>query len=441
VFDNFERSKIEILTGILGYKRDDLADVVYDSCNLAVEDGGLGFYRAEDIASAAYLASVGSFSRSEDGKSMKVWDKMFEFATFGDFDEEEAEVPREMIPSYVKEVHRLQAVLKKHQPDLAQDPLNEICGWLLNLVLERKDGTVQSWLTKIQAQERIQDIKRRMNKTRLKWFIDLQTLEAGLWLRDIPKKGRGFSSPEFRAALRYRLYLPVSGYVKSSKCTCKKQPYLDECGLHLVSGCNSMNRMAETHNAIVRELANKLKWMGYVVKTEERGSFLEGEPSDFGRADVTVFGPPSDVDGPFPKLLLDVRVTNNLEGAKTGEIKVPRDADVEVKLHLSKHAYDEKIRTYKQRAHNSGCGFSPIIFMSTGGVHEESRKAILKLVKNAARTAINLSKRTLYMSLMRACSVALQKGLATAIYTRTRDVNQRLLSKASRRYQGRHYDA
>jgi hypothetical protein len=368
---------------------------------------------------------------------MRVWDKVFEMAAVREFDEDGQE--HLMLPSFVRHVARIFPLLKASCPAelAADDPLEEVCGWLLRKVNDRDKGTVQSWLTKIQAKSRLESVMTEMDITRRKWFIDLQTLEAGLWLRDVPRRGKGLSNEEMRTALRFRLYLPVCGYVVGSKCTCARKPLLDPMGLHLVSGCNSENKRSEIHNAIVNELSNKLKWMGYVCLTEQRNSFKEKDPDDNGRSDVTIFNPPF---GAFRNHMLDVRVACNLEGAQSGKIKAPRAADVEKKLHLAQPAFAEKNRTYLERANSNGYGFTPIIFMSTGGVHEESKKMILQFAKHASGSVVNLPKRTLYMYTMRACSVALQKGLASAIVHRTRSINQRFLSNATRRHRQLHQD-
>jgi hypothetical protein len=425
--------KKEIIMSLMGYSREDVLDsTVYDSCNFALEDGGLGFYSAKEIAPAAYLASVSSFSRCEEGKKMRVWDKVFESATV--WQNEDEETPKHgLVQSFVRNVNRLTAVLKDHKPDLVEDSLAEVCGWLLNFTLDRDKGTVQSWLTQVQAKDRLQKLMTKMDndKKRKKWFVDLQNIEAGLWLRDVPKKGHGFTNMEFRTALRHRLYLPVFGFVLGSRCTCKRRPGLDREGLHLVSGCNSENKMADTHNAVTWALETKLKWMGYVTKREERGTFLTGNENDHGRSDISIFNPPFGSQD-HQKHLLDIRISSVLEGSKSGNIIVPKAADVNKKLFLAQKAYNQKITTYGDRAHNSRCGFTPIIFMSTGGVHEESRKKILKFVKHASGNVVGIPKRTLYMSTMRACSVALQKGVASAINTRTNSINKLILCQATR---------
>ena len=432
LFGNFERMKKEIIMSLMGYSREDRLDVdVYNSCNFAIDDGGLGFYMAEEIAPAAYLASVSSFSRCEEGKSMRVGQRILDAARDWHEDTADDETKFTLVSSFVRNVRRLSAELKDHKPDLAESSLQDVCGWLLGFVLDREEGTVQSWLTKIQAKDRLQKLMEKMDndKKRKKWFVDLQNIEAGLWLRDVPKKGHGFTNAEFRTALRHRLYLPVFGYVLGSKCTCKKRPGLDREGLHLVSGCNSENKMADTHNAVTWALETKLKWMGYVTKREERGTFLTGNENDHGRSDISIFNPPF---GTHEKHLLDIRVSAVLEGAKSGSIKVPKNADVNKKLHLAQPAYNQKINLYEERAHQSGCGFTPIIFMSTGGVHEESKKKILEFAKHASGNVVSIPKRTLYMYTMRACSVALQKGVASAINIRTKSINDRILCQATR---------
>jgi len=121
-----------------------------------------------------------------------------------------------MLPSFVRHVEQILPSLKKYRADdvAADAELGAVCGWLLGKQNDR-DQTVQSWLSKIQAKSRLENFLAQLNTdlARKKWFIDLQTLEAGLWLRDVPKRGKGLSNEEMRAALRLRLYLPVCGFV------------------------------------------------------------------------------------------------------------------------------------------------------------------------------------------------------------------------------------
>jgi hypothetical protein len=104
-------------------------------------------------------------------------------------------------------------------------------------------------------------------------------------------------------------------------------------------------------------------------------------------------------------------------------------------LLLAKKAFDEKNRDYQKKSTKSKCGFTPIIFMSTGGVYSVSKKFIYDLAVHASGTVINLSARTIYFYVMRACSVALQKGVARAINKRILSINSRILTSAHRRFE------
>jgi hypothetical protein len=173
------------------------------------------------------------------------------------------------------------------------------------------------------------------------------------------------------------------------------------------------------------------KWMGFVSKREERGVFKVSNETDNARPDISILNMPFGLS----HHLFDVRIANSLEGTVSGKIKVPRDADASKVLLLAEPAFQEKNRDYKKKSTKSQCGFTPIIFMSTGGVHPVSKKIIYDLAKHASDTVINLPSRTIYLYVMRACSVALQRGLAKAINKRILNINSRSLGSARRRFE------
>jgi hypothetical protein len=209
-------------------------------------------------------------------------------------------------------------------------------------------------------------------------------------------------------------------------------------GLHIVSGCNKDHLRTQIHDAVADELQRKLQWMGFVSQREERGVFLLKDGTDNGRPDISIHNMPFGVG----KHLLDIRVTCNLDGSQSGKIKVPSDKDASQHLLPNvQTAYNEKIREYKEKSTNVQCGFTPIIYMLTGGIHSESRKIIHKLAEHASGTIINLPSRTIYLYTMRACSVALQKGIAYAINTRILQTNSRNLASARGRFKHRTHSA
>ena len=428
VMDAFEKHKKEILLSIMDFEREDpLTETIYSSCNFAVEDGGLGFYMAHEVALAAYTASIVSFCRSDDGKRMRAHEKIIDAcdSIHDDMDE------NELIPCFIRCVGNNMHLIKKAQPTLVCASMQEVLEWTLSQVNSKENGTVQSWFTKIGAQDRMEHIMASMDKTRLKWFVDLKSEEAGLWLRDVPKKGNGLRSDEMRTALRYRLYLPACGLVQPSYCSCKRRPVIDPMGLHLVSGCNTSGYCTEIHNGLANELNNKFRWMGYLAEREERNVFKVKDPSCNMRPDISIHNMPFDQE----HHLFDVKVAASLEGVQSGKIKVPKDKDASTHILLAQKSFDEKNRDYRSRSTNSECGFTPIIYMSTGSVHPESRKIIHKLAKKASGTVIHLPARTIYLYTMRACSVALQKGVARAINMRILNMNSRVHTVARRRFE------
>ncbi len=157
---------------------------------------------------------------------------------------------------------------------------------------------------------------------------------------------------------------------------------------------------------------------------------MNDDDGDLKRPDISIFNPP---EGGFPKVLLDVGIACPLEGSGTGKIVAPSNDNAQVKMWLGSKKFDDKNRTYLQRAQSVGCGFMPIVFMSTGALHVKSKKFLFKLAKHASGSGVvKLPVRTIYSFMLRSLSVALQKGVARSINQRVLMMNSQNLPMALR---------
>jgi hypothetical protein len=255
------------------------------------------------------------------------------------------------------------------------------------------------------------NLKATLPNDRLCWFVNLQNSEAGAWLRDIPRFDNALACDEFRTALRYRLYLPAYNVRVGSMCSCSARGQVDATGMHFATGCALYNLRKDTHDGVVLAADQMLKWLGFWTKREEKGIFQINNPDDNCVPDISINNP---IECGYPKLLLDVSIVGPLVGAEKGQVKIPSNNEAVTPFRLGYVRFHGKKNKYEQRANQAGCGFLPIIFMSTGAMHPESKKFFAQVTKHAA-AAKKIPSNVLYNFVIRNLSLALQKGISRAI--------------------------
>ena len=302
--------------------------------------------------------------------------------------------------------------------------LRDKVAWILQQrnARNRDEGTVQSWLTEKMSKRRHKDLQDSMDEIRLAWFVELQCQEAGLWLIDKPKfASMRFSNAEFRTALRYRLMLPVYNLRAVGYCTCRqngRRAKIDRYGLHLGTGCGLERLRKDTHDDCVLCIDNMLRWMGHSTAREEKGLFREAGNNDM-RPDISINNP---VDTTMRKLLLDFSVAAPVKGGGYGEPVAESRAVALKRFHLGFVRCAEKTRLYGGLASQIGCGFLPVVYMSTGAPSPATKEFFFKTAKNAAGY-LKLSTKTIYDFVLRQVSVKLQQGLARSINQRVYGLN------------------
>ena len=92
---------------------------------------------------------------------------------------------------------------------------------------------------------------------------------------------------------------------------------------------------------------------------------------------------------------------------------------------MAKLAFGNKNTKYLHIANTNGLSFKPIIFESTGRVHEDTAKFFQKLAGHAGEVK-GMDKSIVYGYMMNKLSVVLQYYTAQSIITRTNTVNGRV---------------
>jgi hypothetical protein len=311
------------------------------------------------------------------------------------------------------------------KPDII--PLRDKVEWMLaqRNKKNRDEGSLQGWLTDALSIKRHAALQEVMDPVRLAWFVELQCQEAGLWLLDKPKfASTRFSNAEYRTALRYRLLLPVYNLRSGALCTCRKgaaRPKIDRFGLHLGTGCPLDRHRIDTHDSCVLCIDGMLKWMGHSTVREERGLFreIEGHHDNNMKPDISINNP---ISTSMRKMLLDFSVTAPIIGGESGVARPESRTKALDRFHLGNKRIEEKKRTYSDLASKIGCGFEPIVYMSTGAP-SDSVKQFFDATAKQAKGYLKLDAKIIYTFVMRQISVTLQKGVARAINQRVYALN------------------
>jgi hypothetical protein len=243
-------------------------------------------------------------------------------------------------------------------------------------------------------------------------------------LLDKPKfASMRFSNADYRTALRYRLMLPVYNLNAGGFCSCKRtqRAKIDRIGLHIGTGCGQERLRVDTHDSCVLCIDNMLKWMGHATVREEKGLFreIDGLDNNNMKPDISINNP---IETTHRKMLLDFSVTAPVKGGESGVPKAESREMALKRFHLGQQRHDEKMRTYAELARQVTCGFTPIVYMSTGAPSKAAKDFFDATARNATGY-LKLEKKIIYNYVMRQISVTLQKGVARAINQRVYGLN------------------
>ena len=232
---------------------------------------------------------------------------------------------------------------------------------------------MQHQLYNILSSKRMESIKedlKRNDMHHLAWLVSQQSEEAGKWLEVLPMYQRLIMLPNvFRNALRYRLFMRIEGMVDGLRCNCINKTVIDARGHHLATGCGVEVHRKNTHDAMVHELDEILRYCGKWTRREERGVFQLINPNDNKRPDISIINPSGTTTS---KLLLDVAVTCPISGAQGGIHSTITHQQAIQPGRMAASMYNVKQRKYQQVVQQCRFSFKPIIFESTGYVHPET---------------------------------------------------------------------
>jgi len=407
----------QILCSIIGCKSLELSEEAYSLACFRVQDGGLGLLLPEEVRHAAYTASFLAFCSSDAGIEINA---------------------QEILESSLisgrgwnrNDIHHVGQVCKamlliELGPPLNREAKLQLLQEFQSLRYSNELGTVQSQLTCRLSARRKFSIKNNLNNTKLAWLVNLENDTAGAWLVTTPVyKNLAMPREEFRTALRHRLFLPIQGLPLGCVCGCNRNPRVrvDPTCHHFATGCALQGKRTHTHNAVAACLDDICHHAGRQTIREDWGCFRALGPHIGERPDLSITNPPNSI---HRKFLIDVGITNPLEGAQSGNPHGPQSRrSAQVPGQAAKKYFNTKNATYLPLCNQLDFGFLPFILGSSGCIHDKG-KSFLRELAQMAEGYHKIPAATLYFYYVKKISVCLQRSLATCINSKIYDVLSR----------------
>ena len=360
-FDNLLR---ESVGSLLGHHLDDRQ---WDQASLPVSKGGLGLRRASLHSSGSYVSSIAhSFNLVSEILSP------IAYSPFG------LDAALESLNSHVDEpfaFEDIKSLPKKH---------------ITHAIDSKLHSSVSAAASTVHDRVRLSGVAKS---------------RAGAWLNVVPSPGLGLSlhPHEFRCATLYRLGAPV--FEKDAPCPACGRPS-DVQGNHAIACAVNGERIAR-HNDLCNILFRTAQKANLGPAREFRGLIpgSAARPADIflrnwerGRdvaLDVTVISP------------LQIAVVDQ-EAANPG--------------YALKLAWERKMRSAFEACRSQRVSFIPLPVETLGGWHPEAEKQISRIGRELARSTFGSDQKTASNHLFQRLSLALQKGNAALLLSRSTDV-------------------
>ena len=226
-----------------------------------------------------------------------------------------------------------------------------------------------------------------MDNVSLAWFNSVSGQLPAHFLETCPKSPTfTFSNKEFVVAIRRRLNLPIPEVVPDLRCTCKahgiENPLIDERCNHLVTSCPKNGFGINLHNMVAFNLQSMFSACGIPSKCNQSPYLHAGDNFSVKdkkkKPDIML----NFNDGSRRKIAIDVSQTcpipiNNQHLLTYEEASIIGRA--------SNERYNEKLDKYSLISNACGVKFIPIIFETTGRLHEDSLKFLDSILNDAIK--------------------------------------------------------
>ena len=300
--------------------------------------------------------------------------------------------------------------------------------------IEKKTGfTFQHKLSERQRPSLYNNFIAQVTDTKLlAWLTSLKNEDSksAKWLQMVPKDHNfKFTSKEFQISLCYRLFLQQPCYIPNSKCFCKKNSVLDSRGHHIANGCQKLAALTKTHDNIKVVLRDLCNAAGLQTRVEETGVFQEAVPDSNRRPDLSIFNHPNPKYYPN-KVIMDVSlahpipIDSNRVLTRNQALAPGRAANA---------AHSRKINSYSVISEQAGLKFLPLIFETTGRMHEETESAIKEIIDLYCEDKPPSAHNAIQHYWFGRLSCVLQRTIANSIFDKSRIINGRLTKQCNLR--------
>jgi len=425
---SFKDLKRNILWCLFGCAREYL-DNKYDWMCLKINEGGMGIHKMSEMGPAAYVASFMAWIQSDSFK---------EFAIPNHFEN------NHFITSQIPSFAQFSTCLHKFHID--PNPIEAIQK-LRNLKLPFRE-TLQSYLTNILQNKRIQDMQQNMELKELEWWSNQRNDMSGQPLLAFPSmEPYIIRTSEFRTWLLHRYLIPME--FAGLCCDCSNKPSLDPYGLHLSCGCNKNDARTHLHDSIVLQLQSLIKYAGYWTTLEEKHMFINDNQNKQNRPDITINNPINLNYGtsnhPVSKVIIDVSFTCVLDGVKDGKIKSANTRNNALKQGTKAQIRNkEKLTHYKNLINALPREWNPpkywivpFVIQTTGFLHKSSMELLEKMVESATNIQ-KIPGINMLTYFKRRISCCLAKNLANTINLRKHVIISHSTNRFDRSFDSRH---
>ena len=235
---------------------------------------------------------------------------------------------------------------------------------------------------------------------------------AGAWMLTIPKTELlRMSDQQVAVALRNRFYIDQCCSPTNLCCDCQAKTRLDPKGYHICT-CHKGGGAQRTHDELKNYICNAGCYSGFQVKAEMRYELDKVRPDlTFQRGTMTDGRP----------VHADLTVTNTLRGRSDPACKRQTLALLTKKGWAAERAAHGKIQKYKAACAQMNSSFIPLVFESTGHMHNDVI-VLLKTISSHASESRKIPAHVLFQYHINHLSVILQRGIADAMLRRSAQI-------------------
>ena len=408
----FDLLKRSVFSNIIGQE---VNDFTWSHACLSLSDGGLGY---QDVKNVTYPAYISAFYNSTNVLNVLTPET--------DYDITECNIP--MVRSFHEALEEHARICGT--PKLTCDQLD-----YMNMegIRDFAEHTFQQQLTKLQSKPLYNNLIAQVTDTKLLgWLTSLknESSKSAKWLEMVPNKpALKFSSQQFQISLCYRLYLTLPCYVLSTRCYCNNRPLLDSRGHHIANGCQKNGALLNTHDSTKFMLEKLCNFAGLYTRVEETGVFQEAMPNSNRRPDLSIYNHPSPNYYPH-KLIVDVSFAHPIP--ITAKRQLTRNQAL-IPARAANAAFNRKINSYSVISEQAGLKFKPLIFETTGRLHEDTEAFIKELLDIACQRLPKAAHSAIRHFWFGMISATIQKSLANTILDKSRVINGRLTHQSNLR--------